>query len=232
MNFPADVHHHGSIFTLFLHSPLTALCYICNVGDVSIHHWERCQSYVDRFVTEASRLVTRCRMDEIEQGIGYIGMYMLCLFLERNSWIFPLRFILRSILRWRFPSNIDPSIRFLWCCAAIASKFSRTSYEATMWASTASSRTVRTPIISSHSITISYATRRSRSLLWSNGTCWLKYGSTLKIRFASITWETYMQRMDKDNTRHTRHYTLSQQCFLSITFYLSLTHYLSLSLCL
>uniref|UniRef100_T1GHQ1 Uncharacterized protein n=1 Tax=Megaselia scalaris TaxID=36166 RepID=T1GHQ1_MEGSC len=67
-----DVQHHGSLFTLFLHSPLTALCYICNVGDVPIHHWERCQCYVDRFVTEASRLVTRCRIDEIEQGIGFI----------------------------------------------------------------------------------------------------------------------------------------------------------------
>ncbi|KXJ80309.1 hypothetical protein RP20_CCG025650 [Aedes albopictus] len=67
-----NLQHHGSLFTLFLHSPMTALCYICNVGDVPIHHWERCQNYVDRFVTEASRLVTRCRMDEIEQGIGYI----------------------------------------------------------------------------------------------------------------------------------------------------------------
>jgi hypothetical protein len=75
--FAADLHHHGSIFTLFLHSPLTALCYICNVGDVAIHHWERCQSYIDRFVTEASRLVTRCRMDEIEQGIGFIGEHLL-----------------------------------------------------------------------------------------------------------------------------------------------------------
>ncbi|XP_017862424.1 PREDICTED: protein SCAI isoform X2 [Drosophila arizonae] len=70
--FQADVQHHGSLFTLFLHSPLTALCYICNVGDVPIHHWERCQTYVDRFITEASRLVTRCRIDEIEQGIGFI----------------------------------------------------------------------------------------------------------------------------------------------------------------
>ncbi|KAI9587656.1 protein SCAI isoform X2 [Glossina fuscipes] len=66
--FQAEVQHHGSLFTLFLHSPLTALCYICNVGDVPIHHWERCQSYVDHFITEASRLVTRCRIDEIEQG--------------------------------------------------------------------------------------------------------------------------------------------------------------------
>lgn len=72
--FLVDIQHHGSLFTLFLHSPMTALCYICNVGDVPIHHWERCQNYVDRFVTEASRLVTRCRMDEIEQGIGYIGI--------------------------------------------------------------------------------------------------------------------------------------------------------------
>lgn len=72
----SDLHHHGSLFTLFLHSPLTALCYICNVGDVAIHHWERCQSYIDRFVTEASRLVTRCRMDDIEQGSGFIGKFI------------------------------------------------------------------------------------------------------------------------------------------------------------
>ncbi|XP_049545809.1 protein SCAI isoform X1 [Anopheles darlingi] len=71
-SYQVDLQHHGSLFTLFLHSPMTAICYICNVGDVPIHHWERCQNYVDRFVTEASRLVTRCRMDEIEQGIGYI----------------------------------------------------------------------------------------------------------------------------------------------------------------
>ena len=79
--FIVDLQHHGSLFTLFLHSPLTALCYICHVGDVPIHHWERCQSYIDRFVTEASRLVTRCRIDEIEQNIGYIGLFKFCVFL-------------------------------------------------------------------------------------------------------------------------------------------------------
>lgn len=72
--FSADFQHHGSLFTLFLHSPLTALCYVCNVGDVPIHHWDRCQGYIDKFVTEASRLVTRCRIDEIEKGIGCIGI--------------------------------------------------------------------------------------------------------------------------------------------------------------
>uniref|UniRef100_A0A8D8SC46 Protein SCAI n=1 Tax=Cacopsylla melanoneura TaxID=428564 RepID=A0A8D8SC46_9HEMI len=58
-----DQRHYGNLFTLFLHSPLTAFCYICNVLSVPIHHWERCQSYIDRFVTEASRLLTRSRID-------------------------------------------------------------------------------------------------------------------------------------------------------------------------
>lgn len=74
----AEVQHHGSLFTLFLHSPLTALCYVCNVGDVPIHHWERCQSYVDHFITEASRLVTRCRINEIEQGYTGTGIHLQC----------------------------------------------------------------------------------------------------------------------------------------------------------
>jgi len=58
----SDAQHNGSLFTLFLHSPLTAFCYICNVLDIPIHHWERSQSYIDRFVTEASRLFTRSRI--------------------------------------------------------------------------------------------------------------------------------------------------------------------------
>lgn len=69
-----DYQHHGSLFTLFLHSPLTAVCYICNVGDVPIHHWERCQGYIEKFVTEASCLVTRCRVEDVGKSRDYIGM--------------------------------------------------------------------------------------------------------------------------------------------------------------
>jgi Protein SCAI len=58
----ADHQHNGNLFTLFLHSPLTAFCYICNIMTVPIHLWERCQTFIDRFVTEASRLFTRCRI--------------------------------------------------------------------------------------------------------------------------------------------------------------------------
>ncbi|KDR18298.1 Protein SCAI [Zootermopsis nevadensis] len=58
-----DQQHNGSLFTLFLHSPLTAFCFICNILNIPIHLWERCQSFIDKFVTEASRLFTRCRID-------------------------------------------------------------------------------------------------------------------------------------------------------------------------
>ncbi|XP_034232212.1 protein SCAI [Thrips palmi] len=58
-----DHHHNGSLFTLFLHSPLTAFCYICSVPTIPIHQWERCQSFIDRFVTEASRLFSHSRID-------------------------------------------------------------------------------------------------------------------------------------------------------------------------
>lgn len=63
-DMPGSHQHAGSLFTLFLHSPLQALCRCCAVSSIPAHHWERCQSYVDRFVTEASRLVTRAsRLD-------------------------------------------------------------------------------------------------------------------------------------------------------------------------
>lgn len=56
-----DIRHGGSLFTLFLHAPLAAFCLICNVSSLAVHHWERCQNYIDRFLAEASRLVLRSR---------------------------------------------------------------------------------------------------------------------------------------------------------------------------
>ncbi|XP_043476429.1 protein SCAI isoform X2 [Leptopilina heterotoma] len=58
-----DLRHGGSLFTLFLHAPLAAFCLICNVGSLAIHHWERCQSFIERFLIEASRLVVRAKCE-------------------------------------------------------------------------------------------------------------------------------------------------------------------------
>jgi len=51
----------GGLFTLFLHSPLQAFCFVTNIVDVPLHLWEKCLAYVQRFIAEASRLLTRCR---------------------------------------------------------------------------------------------------------------------------------------------------------------------------
>ncbi|XP_011632636.1 protein SCAI isoform X2 [Pogonomyrmex barbatus] len=58
-----DLRHGGSLFTLFLHAPLAAFCLICNIGSLPVQHWERCQRHIERFLNEASQLVTRSRCE-------------------------------------------------------------------------------------------------------------------------------------------------------------------------
>ncbi|XP_040575531.1 protein SCAI isoform X2 [Lepeophtheirus salmonis] len=56
-----DHAHKGSLYSLFLHSPLSAFSFVTNIVDIPIHLWDKCLAYVDRFMTEASRLMTRFR---------------------------------------------------------------------------------------------------------------------------------------------------------------------------
>ncbi|RWS28592.1 protein SCAI-like protein [Leptotrombidium deliense] len=51
----------GSLFTLFLHSPLTAICLISNIIEIPLQLWEKAQSHIDRFLAEAGRLLVRSR---------------------------------------------------------------------------------------------------------------------------------------------------------------------------
>ncbi len=56
-----DLHPKGGLLTLFLHSPLTAVCVLGKIGDIPYHLWETGQAFVDRFLAEASRLLTRAK---------------------------------------------------------------------------------------------------------------------------------------------------------------------------
>lgn len=61
---PAPFHDQqtkGSLFTLFLHCPLTAICLISNIIELSIQLWEKAQQIIDRFLAEAGRLLVRSR---------------------------------------------------------------------------------------------------------------------------------------------------------------------------
>ncbi|KAK3088333.1 hypothetical protein FSP39_017775 [Pinctada imbricata] len=51
----------GNLFTLFLHSPLMALCYVCSIYDIPIAEWEKCQAMVEKFMNEASKIFSRSR---------------------------------------------------------------------------------------------------------------------------------------------------------------------------
>jgi hypothetical protein len=78
LSFYLDHAHKGSLFTLFLHSPLSAFCFVTNIVDIPIFLWDKCLSYIDRFMTEASRLITRCR------GVGNFCSLLLISFVDRH----------------------------------------------------------------------------------------------------------------------------------------------------
>ncbi|XP_047738336.1 protein SCAI-like [Hyalella azteca] len=59
-----EEHQRGNLFTLFLHCPLMGLCLVSSVCDVPMLLWEKCQALVDRFIAEASRLVSRSRNND------------------------------------------------------------------------------------------------------------------------------------------------------------------------
>jgi len=56
-----DQHQKGNIFTLFLHSPLMAFCHVVNIVDVPVSLWDKCLTVVDKFIADASRLLSRSR---------------------------------------------------------------------------------------------------------------------------------------------------------------------------
>ncbi|XP_053214724.1 protein SCAI-like [Panonychus citri] len=56
-----EQHHKGSLFTLFLHSPLAAICFISNIIEIPLQLWEKAQTHINRFYSEAGRILTRSR---------------------------------------------------------------------------------------------------------------------------------------------------------------------------
>ncbi|XP_072045111.1 protein SCAI-like isoform X2 [Amphiura filiformis] len=53
--------HKGNLFTLFLHSPLVAFCYVCDIADVPLGLWENCQAMVNKVLAEVATLFNRSK---------------------------------------------------------------------------------------------------------------------------------------------------------------------------
>lgn len=98
--------------TLFLHSPLTAICVLGKIKEIPYHLWETGQAFVDRFLAEASRLLTRAK------GLGTFT-------LENNKK--PIVFCYRPIPSAEtsyLPFLGDDFLRllllrFIFCCVAL-----------------------------------------------------------------------------------------------------------------
>lgn len=56
-----DKHRRGNLFTMFLHDPLMAFCYVCNIYEVPVDLWDKCSGVIDKFMAEASKLFSRSK---------------------------------------------------------------------------------------------------------------------------------------------------------------------------
>lgn len=63
--------HRGNLFTLFLHCPLTAFCYISNINEIQLHLWDKAQTYINRTLAELSHLLSQSRNIDI----SYLHFY-------------------------------------------------------------------------------------------------------------------------------------------------------------
>ncbi|XP_060809773.1 protein SCAI [Amyelois transitella] len=71
----------GSLFTLFLHSPLSAFCLITDIRDLTLSHWDEAMSVIDTFMIETTALMTRSRVDMM--FINYMGDHFFRILLLR-----------------------------------------------------------------------------------------------------------------------------------------------------
>ncbi|XP_021190858.2 protein SCAI isoform X1 [Helicoverpa armigera] len=71
----------GSLFSLFLHCPLSAVCFCCDIRKMSLMSWERAQAYIDSYLAEAAMLLIRSRPESMY--VAYLGDDFLRLLILR-----------------------------------------------------------------------------------------------------------------------------------------------------
>ncbi|XP_003366582.1 conserved hypothetical protein, partial [Trichinella spiralis] len=72
----------GSIFAMFLHCPLTAYCFVCNIVRIPVAWWDKCQAHVDKFYAEASRLLVRSKLVDSSYKAFYSDAFLRTLLLR------------------------------------------------------------------------------------------------------------------------------------------------------
>ena len=65
-----DTSRTGGLLTLFLYSPLIALCYVCGIADIRFSLWEQCQKHVKKTLLHVRNLILHSK----EIGLSFFSV--------------------------------------------------------------------------------------------------------------------------------------------------------------
>jgi hypothetical protein len=57
-----DYQNKGSLFTLFLTSPVFAFCFVCHLNDLTNEQWNLCQEHINKILTEITKIVLKSKL--------------------------------------------------------------------------------------------------------------------------------------------------------------------------
>ncbi|CAF3324449.1 unnamed protein product [Rotaria socialis] len=57
-----DYQNKGSLFTLFLTSPVFAFCFVCHVNDLTSEQWNLCQEHINKIICEITKLFLKSKL--------------------------------------------------------------------------------------------------------------------------------------------------------------------------
>ncbi|CAF1021702.1 unnamed protein product [Adineta steineri] len=77
-----DYQNKGSLFTLFLTSPMFAFCFVCHLNDLTNEQWVLCQEHINKIIFEITKIFLKSKL--VDSTIyHFIGDEFLRLFLAR-----------------------------------------------------------------------------------------------------------------------------------------------------
>jgi hypothetical protein len=60
--FEIDYQNKGSLFTLFLTSPVFAFCFVCHLNDLTTDQWNLCQEHINKILFEITKIFLKSKL--------------------------------------------------------------------------------------------------------------------------------------------------------------------------
>ncbi len=57
-----DYQNKGSLFTLFLTSPVFAFCFVCHLNDLTTDQWNLCQEHINKILFEITKIFLKSKL--------------------------------------------------------------------------------------------------------------------------------------------------------------------------